>query len=78
MIGFYCYFFCFLKIPIKDCKYVNGKSINIFEDGQAYVALSRIKSLKGLIIKNFKIGSIFANKKAREFYESLEWILDNF
>lgn len=45
---------------------------NIFEDGQAYVALSRVKSLKGLSIKNFKLGNIFSNKKAREFYEKLE------
>jgi len=44
----------------------------IFEDGQAYVALSRVKSLEGLSVKNLKIASIFANEKALKFYEDLE------
>jgi ATP-dependent DNA helicase PIF1 len=44
---------------------------NVFEDSQAYVALSRVKTLQGLCIRNFKIGSIFANEKAKEFYNKL-------
>lgn len=44
----------------------------IFEDGMAYVALSRVSSKEGLCIRNFKTGSIFANKKAVEFYKNLE------
>ena len=52
--------------------YVEIDMEGIFEDGQAYVALSRSSTLKGLSIKNFKVGTIFANRKAVEFYENLE------
>jgi ATP-dependent DNA helicase PIF1 len=44
---------------------------NIFEYGQAYVALSRVKSLEGLSIKNFNKKVIKANKKVKLFYEKL-------
>jgi ATP-dependent exoDNAse (exonuclease V) alpha subunit len=44
---------------------------NIFEDGMGYVSLSRVKSLQGLSVKNFKVGKIFANEKAVKFYENL-------
>jgi ATP-dependent DNA helicase PIF1 len=44
----------------------------IFEDGMAYVALSRVTSLNGLSIKNFRLGNIFANEKAVQFYKDLE------
>jgi len=43
----------------------------IFEDGMAYVALSRVTSKEGLSIKNFRLGNIFANEKAVEFYKNL-------
>jgi len=43
----------------------------IFEDGMSYVALSRVSSPEGLSIKNLRIGNIFANQKAVEFYENL-------
>ena len=43
----------------------------IFEDGMAYVALSRVTSKDGLSIKNFRLGNIFANEKAVEFYKNL-------
>ena len=45
---------------------------NIFEAGQGYVALSRVRTLNGLSLKNFKKESIFANKKACKFYEDIE------
>ena len=40
----------------------------IFEEGQTYVALSRVKSLDGLYIKTMDPWGIKANNKVREFY----------
>jgi len=40
----------------------------IFECGQTYVALSRIKSLEGLYLKGFDYKKIKINKKVHEFY----------
>jgi ATP-dependent DNA helicase PIF1 len=44
----------------------------IFECGQTYVALSRVKSLEGLYITSYDVSKIFVNKKVREFYDSLK------
>jgi len=41
---------------------------NIFECGQTYVALSRIKSLEGLYLTAFNPQKIKVNKKVQEFY----------
>lgn len=43
----------------------------IFECGQTYVALSRVKSLDGLYLKSFDVSKIKINKKVKDFYESL-------
>jgi ATP-dependent DNA helicase PIF1 len=43
----------------------------IFECGQTYVALSRVKSLNGLYLTSFDVMRIRINKKVKEFYESL-------
>jgi ATP-dependent DNA helicase PIF1 len=43
----------------------------IFECGQTYVALSRVKSLEGLYLTSFDPKKIKINKKVREFYNSL-------
>jgi ATP-dependent DNA helicase PIF1 len=44
---------------------------NIFECGQTYVALSRIKSLQGLYLTAFNPQKIKVNKKVQEFYATL-------
>ena len=44
---------------------------NIFECGQTYVALSRVKSLDGLYLTAFNPQKIKVNRKVQEFYTSL-------
>jgi ATP-dependent DNA helicase PIF1 len=44
----------------------------IFECGQTYVALSRVKSLEGLYLSSFDARRIKINGKAQEFYEKLK------
>lgn len=44
---------------------------SIFECGQTYVALSRVKSLNGLYLTSFDVNKIRINKKVREFYENM-------
>ena len=44
----------------------------IFECGQTYVALSRVKSLEGLYLQSFDAKRIRINRKVQEFYEVLE------
>jgi ATP-dependent DNA helicase PIF1 len=42
----------------------------IFECGQSYVALSRVRSLNNLYLTNFEPASIFANDKVKQFYKN--------
>lgn len=44
---------------------------SVFEYGQTYVALSRVRSQEGLYIKSLDISRIKANPKVIEFYKSL-------
>lgn len=44
---------------------------NIFECGQTYVALSRVKTLDGLYLTSFDASKIKINAKVREFYENI-------
>lgn len=44
----------------------------IFECGQTYVALSRVKSLEGLYLRSFDAKRIRINKKVQDFYDKLE------
>jgi len=43
----------------------------IFEDGQSYVALSRVKSIEGLYLTAFDYTKIRINKKVKKFYDML-------
>ena len=43
----------------------------IFECGQTYVALSRVKSLNGLYLTSFDVRKIKINSKVKEYYDSL-------
>ena len=44
---------------------------SIFECGQTYVALSRVKGLEGLYLTSFDVSKIKINKKVQEFYANL-------
>ena len=63
-------------LSIHSCQgatldYVILDTTNIFEDGQGYVALSRVKRLEGLSITNLNIHTFTANKRALSFYEKV-------
>jgi ATP-dependent DNA helicase PIF1 len=44
---------------------------SVFECGQTYVALSRVKSLEGLYLTSFDINKIKINRKVRDFYAKI-------
>ena len=44
----------------------------IFECGQTYVALSRVKSLEGLYLSSYDVSKIKINIKVRNFYDNLK------
>jgi ATP-dependent DNA helicase PIF1 len=58
-----------------DCGLVDiGKST--FECGQAYVALSRVKSLEALYVWDFVESAIMAHPRVKRFYETLNSVVD--
>lgn len=54
-----------------DCVEIDAGS-SIFEFGQTYVALSRVKTLDGLFLKSFDPYKIQANPIVKAFYESIQ------
>lgn len=54
-----------LEKLIVDCN-------RIFECGQVYVALSRIKTLNGIYLKSFNPKKVWANEEVLNFYQKLE------
>ena len=53
-----------LENVVVDCN-------KIFEEGQTYVALSRVKNLDGLYLRGFSLDKIKVNSKVVEFYKNL-------
>ena len=49
---------------------------NIFNDGQAYVALSRATNPEHLHIKNYDLTSIRCNQEVKDFYKNIEEIMN--
>lgn len=45
---------------------------NVFECGQSYVALSRLRSLDGLYLKSFDVNKIKINRRVKAYYEGLD------
>ena len=44
----------------------------IFERGQSYVAMSRVRTLEGLYLKNFEPEKVLVDNRVAEFYENLK------
>ena len=61
-------------VTLNDAIIDIGK--NIFEYGQTYVALSRVKSLDGLYLTSFDYNKIMANPKVKQFYNNIKNKID--
>lgn len=54
-----------LERLVVDCN-------RIFECGQAYVAMSRIKALDGLHLRSFNPNKVLVNEEVVNFYDSIK------
>ena len=68
----------FISINAQHCsfgdlffQYITYIGDGVFEAGQSYVALSRVKSLEGLSISSYDVSKILVNKRVKLFYGSL-------
>lgn len=57
-----------------DCAVIDLNT-RTFSGGQGYVALSRVKNLRGLYLSAFDPSAIFANKDAHEYVKKLEKLI---
>jgi len=62
---------CTLDSAIVDVSH------EIFDSGQAYVALSRVRSFEGLYLSSFVYKKVYANKKALEYVLQIEEEFDS-
>src|SRR5690606_11492978 len=53
-----------------DCAEIQ-RDDSIFDEGQAYTALSRVRSLQGLSLRKLSPGAIRANPRVIKFYTAL-------
>ncbi len=53
---------------------VSAQLGDVFEHGQAYVALSRCRTLDGLFLKSFQPNRVTADPDALRFYDSGPWV----
>lgn len=78
MVSFtgFCNHLMLLQGMTLDC--VEMSLGRCFEDGQAYVALSRAKSLQSLRVKDFNPVCVRAKKEVLDFYRALRQMRRNY
>ena len=54
-----------------DCAQIDVGS-SIFECGQSYVALSRVRTLEGLYLTSLDVNKIKINRKVKEYYDGIQ------
>ena len=67
---FFLNFFLYCQGSKLDCADVELGGC--FDDGQAYVALSRVKDLNGLSLKGTDLSRITVHQSVKKFYETFD------